>query len=173
MAEETSDSSTEAPKGIIKTVLATGIGGFAIILTLLFAISDPETIGDGPVGVVVADIFMAAGGPKWGPALIWIVFINYFFAGLSSVAVSARITYALARDDGFPMSSVIKKIHPTLKAPINSLIFVFLFDGCLLLILLGSTVAYVSIVGLSSIGYQVCWVRVKVRVRGLDMRCIG
>lgn len=159
MAEETSDSSTTAPKGILFTVFATGFGGFFLILAMLYSTRDPTALLEtGLTGVAAADLFVQAGGTVWGAALTWLVFINFFFAGLSSVAVTGRITYALARDNAFPCSSVLKQINPALKSPINALLFVFVLDACIMLLPLapnGGGSAFFSIVGLCALGFQV------------------
>ena len=52
------------------------------------------------------------------------------------------------------MSSVIAKVEPNLQSPAAALIFVAFFDSLLLLLPLGSTVAFNSIVGIATIGFQ-------------------
>lgn len=49
------------------------------------------------------------------------------------------------------------KINPTTKAPIRSLVFVFIIDAFLLLLPLGSDVAFDSIIGISTIGFYVSY----------------
>jgi amino acid transporter len=48
--------------------------------------------------------------PGFGQTIAWLLVINAFFAGLSSVTVTGRITFALARDNGFPFSEWVKKV---------------------------------------------------------------
>ena len=96
----------------VTAVLATGCGGIAVILTLLFVsasninmlqnltgqASIDDYIGkENAVGNLVVDTFILAAGKTWGEGLAYLVLINFFFAGLSSVAVTGRITFALAR----------------------------------------------------------------------------
>jgi len=99
-------------------------------------------------------------GPQFGLFMTALIVINAWFAGLSSVAVTGRITFALARDNGFPYSNFFKAIHPKLKTPINALLGVFFFDFVLMCInfnTTGGTAAFLAIVGLSSVGFQISY----------------
>jgi len=183
MSEETENAEEEAPKGIIGTVLATGIGGLFLIISILFSCRSIPTAlygldeGNGiNYGTAVANIIMDSTKgttPYWGPALIWLIIINAFFAGLSSVAVTGRITFALARDKGFPFSDLIATVNPTFKSPFWALLFVWFIDSLLILLPLGDKpikvfsddkflptgglVAFQSITALCSLGFQISY----------------
>ena len=102
MAEETTSSRTSAPKGIIWTCFAAGSCGLVLLLGLLFASDDIDHILNGKTDNGAINVFVLAAGPGFGAFLAWLVVINVFFAGVSSVAVTGRITFALARDSAFP-----------------------------------------------------------------------
>jgi amino acid transporter len=97
---------------------------------------------------------------RFACALCWVVVINAFFAGVSSVAVTGRITYALARDNGFPLSSYMAELHTSFQSPVNALLMVCVVDSMLLLLPLaprsGAT-AFTAITNLSSLGFQVSY----------------
>jgi amino acid transporter len=98
--------------------------------------------------------------PRFGEAMAWLMVINAFFAGLSSVAVTGRITYAMARDNGFPFSATLSKVHDTLKTPINAITFVLIADSLLLLLPLntgGGAAAFAAIIGLSVVFFQISY----------------
>ena len=160
MAEETGSASTAAPKGIINTVLATGVGGVAYILALLYSTHNITDVLSGPTNNAATNVFIASCGTKWGQAISWIVVINIFFAGISSVAVTGRITYSLMRDKAFPYGEFFSQVHPKYKSPLYSILFVCVIDCVLQLLPLipknGDT-AFESIVGLSTIGFQVSY----------------
>ena len=183
MAEETNDAARNAPKGILWTCVATGIGGLGLLFTLLFCTQDIDAVlyddddsyylagtnGQNATlvssaldtsyftGVASFNVFMTAAGPKFGAALCWLVVIVTFFAGLSSVAVTGRITFALARDDGFPFSKTVAQVHPYFKSPLMAIIMVWFFDSLLLLLPLVNSVAFNSITGIATIGFQVSY----------------
>lgn len=106
--------------------------------------------------MAATEVFVSCGS-KLGATLSWLVVINLFFAGISSVTVTGRITYALCRDNAFPYSDFLKKTNPALKSPINAIFFCFFLDTLLLLLLLdpdsGAT-AFTSIINLCTFGFQ-------------------
>jgi amino acid transporter len=158
MAEETVGSRTAAPYGIINTCWATGIVGLFYIIALLFTTTNiSSATDDGLTEVAAVNVFLSACGNDFGNFLAWLIVINLFFAGVSSVTVTGRITFALVRDGAFPYSDYWSKVNETTKAPVRALIFVYIFDTILLLLPLASTVAFDSIVGIATIGFDVSY----------------
>eukprot|EP01036_Dinobryon_divergens_P036791 gene36791-47973_t len=115
LAQETSGSRTDAPMGIVWTCFASGIGGLGVILALLFATDDINAVIYGDTGNAAIEVFLRATGPVYGAGLAWILVINVFFAGMSSVAVTGRITYALSRDGAFPFSEYLSWMLPLIN----------------------------------------------------------
>ena len=152
LAEETSGSSVAAPLGLIKTCVATGSCGMLIILGLLFAMQD--------IGLAISsenaaiEIVKQASSAGVSSATAWCLVVIVFFCGLSSVAVTARIVYALGRDQICPHSEVLSEVNPYTKSPVNVLIAIFLVDTILMLLALVSTTAFENIVGMSVFGFQ-------------------
>ena len=169
MAEETKGSAVAAPSGIIWTVFATGFGGFAYILALCYATTDFSLIttteqADDPstpflTSSAAVNVFINSCGWECGAGLTWLVVINLFMAGIASVAVTGRITFALLRDRAFPYSDFLVQVHPTFKSPIRAIMFVFAIDALLLLLGLNPTAgtAFSAIVGLCTIGFMVSY----------------
>ncbi len=160
LAEETGNSAVNAPKGIIHTVQASGWAGLILLISILFVTYDIDGALNGKTGNAFCQILVMATNESWGKGLVALVVINCFFAGVSSVAVTGRITYALARDGGFPWSSYISYIEPTFKGPINALLFVLVVDGCLMLLPLdpdGGATAFFAIIGLCVVGLQISY----------------
>ena len=100
MAEETGHASTAAASGIINTIYATGIAGLSLILVFCLVSYDlSEILNDdnsyhGPAtGNACVNMFIKAAGKDWGQAMAWLVVVNLFFAGISSVAVTGILLY--------------------------------------------------------------------------------
>jgi amino acid transporter len=92
--------------------------------------------------------------------MAWLVVINLFFALVSSVAVTGRITFAFARDGGFPFSHKFAEVNQYFKSPVNALLLVMVFDAFLQLLPLneeGGSIAFTAIIGLCVIGFQVSY----------------
>jgi len=161
MAEETKNASSSAPKGILYTCIATAITGFAYIIGLLFACQgniDGALRGpnEHPVVNIYQMAFTGANGShnKHGSlAMTSLLIINLFFAGFSSLTVTSRIGFAIARDGGLPCSKFFYKVNPKTKTPDRVIVLVFIFDTILCLMPLVSTTAFVAITSITTIGY--------------------
>jgi hypothetical protein len=82
-----------------------------------------------------------------------------FFAGLASVAVTGRITFALMRDNLFPGSNYFAQTTST-ASPAAAITLVLFIDLCLQLLPLNVTngnVAFVQIIGLCNLGFYVSY----------------
>ena len=170
MAEETEGSQLAAPRGILYTVLATGLGGFLYLLALLYstnnltAIARTEAPVDGSTDLyytsnAAVNVFVNSCGWGCGAALSWLVVLNIFFAGIAAVAVTGRITFALMRDGAFPYASYFAQVHPVWKSPVRCVNFVCAFDACLLLMGLNPSTgtAFQNIVGLCNVGFMISY----------------
>eukprot|EP01035_Chromulina_nebulosa_P016841 gene16841-22326_t len=133
-AEETHSSRVSAPLGMINTYILTG-----------------------PTPIATVNIFIYACGSKYGSFLCWLIVLNIFLAGISSVAVSGRITFALLRDGAFPHSEKWSKVNESTKSPISALLVVYTFSSVLVLLPLLSVTAFVSIMGICTIGFDISY----------------
>ena len=165
MAEETSNPQINAPRGIILTNLATGLSGLLLIISLLFVTTDIEaaiagdSVNFGDTGYAAINTFVSRLPIPWARILTWLIVINLFLAGVASVGVTGRITFALMRDNALPYGQFFSRVHPTLRSPINALFFVC-FIACLILLLPlddNGTIAFYSIIGISTVGFQVSY----------------
>jgi len=71
--------------------------------------------------------------------------------------VTGRITFALCRDKALPYADFWSKVHDTSKEPLRILVLLFIIDSLLLLLPLVSSVAFASITGITTIGFQVSY----------------
>lgn len=83
--------------------------------------------------------------------------INIFFAGFSSMTVTSRIGFAMARDGGLPFSKFWYKINPKTLTPDRIIFLVFLTDVALCLLPLISETAFSAITSITTIGYQISY----------------
>jgi amino acid transporter len=86
-----------------------------------------------------------------------LLLINIFFAGFSSMTVTSRIGFAMARDGAFPSSKFLYKVSEKTKAPARIIGLVFVLDLLLCLLPLISTTAFEAITGISAVGYQISY----------------
>lgn len=141
MSEETHDAAVRGPLAIRLAVLVSGVIGWMLSITFCFCLPDDylTSIIASPTGLPIAQIFLNAGGRSGGTAMLFFVILVQFFTGASALLANARMTYAFARDDALPFSSVWSKINATTGTPVNAVWFVVVFCACLNLIGIGST----------------------------------
>jgi amino acid transporter len=60
--------------------------------------------------------------PTLGHLVAIIIGGAMWLCGLASITSMGRMWYAFARDDGMPLSRVLKQIHPTRKTPGNAIL---------------------------------------------------
>ncbi|CAF1350281.1 unnamed protein product, partial [Rotaria sp. Silwood1] len=162
LAEETRGASRAAPKGIVGTCICSAITGFAYLLALLFAIPDVGSFidsnsGDNSTQNLAVATYQLAVPHKGALALTILLIINLYFAGMSSLTVTSRIGFAMARDGVFPLSFYLRWIFKPTKTPLGNVIFVFVIDSLLLLLQLASSTAFSAILSIATLGYQISY----------------
>lgn len=160
LAEETKSSRLAAPMGIVYTVMATGVSGFVLLMALLFAMQDIAGAIASPTGNAAIEIIAQTGGKNFACAFCWLLVLNIFFGGVSSVAVTSRILFALCRDKASAFTSSLGTVHPLLHTPVNSTIALFFLQSALLLIPLsnyGGSEAFYTILSICVVGLQISY----------------
>lgn len=101
--EEVENAATSVPRSMVLTVLINGTLAFGWIIALLFSIGDVQTALNSDTGYPMIEIFrQATGSIPAATAMISAIIIVAFFATLGILASTSRLTWAFARDKGFP-----------------------------------------------------------------------
>jgi choline transport protein len=79
---------------------------------------------------------------------VWL-WLAYMSATTSCYATSGRLVWAFSRDNGLPFSDFFRKVHPTLRMPVNATILTAVFAILYGLIYIGSTTAFNSFLSIS------------------------
>ncbi len=110
VAEETVGARQAAPRGMVNSVLVSGIAGYIMLLAITISIRDlPATAhADNPF-LYVLD---TAIGGRIAAALGWMVIGAMWFCGLSSVTSNSRMLFAFARDGGPPGAALLARVSP-------------------------------------------------------------
>jgi len=164
MAEETHNAAASAPRGLIYTCLVTAGTGFVYITGLLFACQNTTDVFNGESDYAVVNVYIKAFTDSAGVHLktgsvimTLLLLVNVFCAGFSSLTVTSRIGFAMARDRAFPYSHVLHKVHPTTKAPHIVIALVFVLDVLFCLMPLISQTAFEAITSIAAIGFQISY----------------
>lgn len=156
MAEETHSATRNSPYAIIGTCVASAIGIMAVYSVLLLATLDVEAVLDGDASFAIINVFILYLPHHWALALSWLILVNMFLLFLTSVGVTARMCYALARDNGLPFSSYLATTSATFKSPVAALFFSVALAMVFLPLML-NPVALGSFVGLSGVLFNLSY----------------
>ena len=158
VAEETHGAATNAPKGIVSSVIVSIIAGWVLLVAVTAAIQNYNAELASSTGLPPAQIFIDAAGHKLGLFLIFICGVAQFFCGMASVTANSRMTYAFSRDGALPGSQLWSKVNLRTGTPTNS---IWLCTFCALVLAspaVKSTTAYLAVTSIAVIGLYIAYV---------------
>jgi amino acid transporter len=107
LSEETRSASMGAAKGIWQSIFYSVVGGYILLLAVVFAVPNvngaPDNAGVGAGGV--AYIFSSSLGQNWATVVLFISAAGQLFCAVSCMTSASRMTYAFSRDRAVPGSS--------------------------------------------------------------------
>ncbi len=126
LSEETASASKAAAKGIWRSIFYSVLGGYILLLCVVFAIpndasGNPDNAGVGAGGV--AYIFVQSLGVNWGGFVLFISASAQFFCATSCMTSASRMTYAFSRDGAIPGSRRWAALNAK-RTPANAVLFV-------------------------------------------------
>ena len=136
VAEETVFARRASAWGVFLSVAVSAVAGYVVLVALVLKMPDPATVMAESGGYGVAYILeqnLGAGLGALGGLLAAGVAIAMTFCGFSSIASAGRMLFAFSRDDGVPMSRLLKKVSKRYRTPANSVIAISLFSWLLIL----------------------------------------
>lgn len=151
MSDEVKQARTQVPRSIIFSVVVNGLMQLIYMITVLFTIGDAKRVSASPLPII--EVYYQATGSKAATNLFIFMLIYIIFASFFNVLASvSRLIWAFSRDGGLPRSYTFAKVHPTLRVPINALVFSALCVCILALINVGSSTAFNAIISLTALG---------------------
>ncbi|MFT3871784.1 MAG: amino acid permease [Nocardioides sp.] len=126
LSEETASASMAAAKGIWQSIFYSVLGGYILLLAVVFAVpndaaGNPDNAGVGAGGV--AYIFVQSMDRNWATLVLFISASAQFFCATSCMTSASRMTYAFSRDGGVPGSSRWSKLSAS-RVPANAVVLV-------------------------------------------------
>lgn len=123
LSEETSSASTGAAKGIWRSILYSAIGGYILLLAVVFAVPNvdgaPDNAGVGAGGV--AHIFVSSLGTNWATVVLFISASAQFYCATSCLTSASRMGFAFSRDRAVPGSQIWSKLSAK-RVPANAVL---------------------------------------------------
>ncbi|HPH13687.1 MAG TPA: amino acid permease [Burkholderiaceae bacterium] len=120
-SEETVDARNAVPKGMMHSVLWSILFGFVLIITMILATPDLKAAAASGWSSF-NNLFIAAILPTFfGKVLLVGVLVSNFLCALAAVTSTSRMVYAFARDDGLPLSALLKSVSPKYRTPVAAI----------------------------------------------------
>lgn len=166
MAEETQKATRSQPRAILMGCVAMFVFGLGLILALLFSMPslegaiDPESPSGGyAMAQIMYDVFLQRTGSPLGGIVLFALFplVGVYTCSMSSLTYAARILFSYGRDRLVPCADWWGSFNHRTRTPQNA---VWGATGIAILLglpMLGSSVAFESLLSLSTIALFVLY----------------
>ncbi|TVY55628.1 Choline transport protein, partial [Lachnellula suecica] len=105
MAEEVENAAMDIPRAIVAAMTVNGLIGFAMMITAMYCLGDPELVLDTKTGFPFLQIFLNSVNSTGGAvAMGAIVLLLTWCCALGITTTASRMTWSFARDNGTPLS---------------------------------------------------------------------
>ena len=115
-AEETIRATESAPRGIVRSVLVSGVAGWLLLVTVVLAAPDlakAASLGEQAFISIMRDVL-----PRpLSIVLVIAIVLAQYLCGLATVTSASRIAFAL-RDNGLPCSRTVRWVCPRRRTPV-------------------------------------------------------
>lgn len=155
LSEETHNAAWNAPLGVLMSVGVSAVFGFFLILALLFSIQDFGTTVASNVGQPVTQILVDVFGDKGAIALMTLIIVCVWHAGLFSMTSNSRMMFGFARDRGLPR--FFNSVNLRFAAPIRTICLAAFLAFLLAIPSLGSSVAFSAATSIATIGLYISY----------------
>ena len=154
MSEEVAHSQLNIPRAICAGMIFDGIVGFAMMVAVLYCLGDADSVLQTPTGFPFMQIFynsVKSVGGAIGMCVVVLVLTWGCATGIMTTA--SRMTWSFARDKGTPFSQFLSTVNHTTRIPVNAVFLVSIFAALLVLIYIGSSVAFNDVISLTITGF--------------------
>ncbi|KAK7682739.1 hypothetical protein QCA50_014122 [Cerrena zonata] len=150
IAEETKNASVVAGRGIMTSVVATGILGFITTILFLFCTPDLDLLFSLDAPQPFVQLYALALGKGGSIFMTVIATLGLILSTSVAIVAASRLIFAVARDGVLPLSSWIGKVDAA-KQPRNAVTVMYVFGAIMLCTILPSQVAFTSLVSAGGI----------------------
>jgi amino acid transporter len=119
-AEETVHAAHNVPRGMLRSVVLSGLLGWVMVASFVLAMPDvAAAAGQG------ADVFgwlMQKVLPGAAGRALWVaIVVSNYLCGLACMTSTSRMIYAFARDGGLPGSRGLRRVSPRWRTPVAAI----------------------------------------------------
>lgn len=125
MVEEMPRPSVDAPKTMVLAVALGAVSSWIFILVLLFTLTDYTAVVEGAAGPLLTIYYQATNNMVGATCLLMVNVASMAFATQGLMTIASRMTMAVSRDRLMgAVSRPLTHVHPVLKVPVWSIVFV-------------------------------------------------
>jgi urea carboxylase system permease len=164
--EETVDASRQAPRGVIISVLASGLVGLIFIgAVILAAPSIPDAMAEGaaggfPIGTIITTTLSTElfAGITLGELYLFVILASVFVCTLAIQGAATRMMFSMSRDRQLPGGKWWGTVNPQFKTPANAALATGVLAALPILVIgpLGGYFMSIAATGLIYISYFLC-----------------
>jgi urea carboxylase system permease len=161
--EETVDASRHAPRGVLWSVVISGIVGTIFLIAVILAIpSMPDAIAEGQaLGFPIATTIQATltaeliAGITVGEVYLFVILASVFVCTLAIQGAATRMMFSMSRDRHLPLGGLWGRVNQTFKTPANAAIAVGILAALPILVIgpLGGFSVSIAATGLIYLSY--------------------
>lgn len=151
LSEECSNANVASPRAIVMTSAVGGILGWFLQLVVAYTVLDIDAILASDLGQPWASYLLQVMPQKSALAILSLTIICGFSMGQGCMVSASRVTYAYARDDCFPLSSLWKKVNKTTDTPVNAVLLNCVLGILMCLLIFGGSVAIGALFSIGAI----------------------
>lgn len=142
LAEETQNPRKQIPKAVVFSLVVVGIVDIIGAAALLLAVPNiPDMVAGNITGDPISAIIEHTLGSTVADLFIGIVVIAFTACGVAVQATAVRVIYSYSRDNMFPFSRMLRRVHPKRKSPTIATLFTFF--ACVVLMVYANALAIV------------------------------
>jgi urea carboxylase system permease len=164
--EETVDASRQAPRGVILSVIVSGVIGVVFLLAVILAIpSVPDAMAEGQaggfpiattiIGVLTTELFA---GITLGELYLFVILASVYVCTLAIQGAATRMMFSMSRDRHLPGGAIWGQVNKTFRTPANAAIAVGVLAALPILLIgpLGGFFMSIAATGLIYLSYLLC-----------------
>ncbi|TFK49133.1 GABA permease [Heliocybe sulcata] len=158
MSEEMTEPAKNVPKALIVTVVTGAFSGLVVIIPLLFCLTRIDEILASEIGSpFLALAYLSTNNKPAGVFLALLPTTCALLALNSMLMATSRTVYAFARDGAFPFPSFFKRVNEQRLVPTNALIVSAFIEVVMLVLYIGSSTLFYTIISLATIGFDLAY----------------
>ena len=115
-AEETKSAAESVPRGIVRSVLVSGVAGWILLCVVVLAAPNLPAAAAQGEGAFLAIMNGVLPRPLV-VALVAAIVLAQYLCGLATVTSASRMAFAFARDGGLPFSHAVRWVCPRRRSP--------------------------------------------------------